>query len=212
MSFNSTFLVVTPETFGKPELNAKGKIILPEGVMARIFSMGFSDNIMLFTLKNPSTQKQIAVGVEEFTADAVSCVVPNWILRNIGLSENDKIHVQLTKLRKCTEVVLQPIDESFNKLQNPRVILEHSLRDIPCLTKGSIIEIAFAGTIYKLKVLLLKPDPMVTIISTDVVTQFARPLSDFDHNWGEEEEVNENRAKKEKENLFKGVAYTIKKQ
>ena len=53
---------------------------------------------------------------------------------------------------------------------------------------------------------------MVTIISTDVVTQFARPLSDFDHNWGEEEEVNENRAKKEKENLFKGVAYTIKKQ
>ena len=212
MSFRSTFLVVTPETFGKPELNEKGKIILPESVMTRIFSTGFNESVMLFTLKNTITQKQIAVGVEEFTSDEVSCVVPKWILKNIGLTENDKILVQLTKLKKCTEAVFQPYDESFNKLPNPRIILEHYLREIPCLTQGSTIDIKFAGATYPLKVLFLKPDPMVTIISADVITQFARPLCEFDHHWGEEEEINDNDDKTKDKNQFKGIAHTIKKQ
>ena len=115
----------------------------------------------------------------------------------------------MTKLKNCTEAVFQPYDESFNRLPNPRVILEHSLREMPCLTQGSTIEVAFAGNAYPLKVLFLKPDPMVTIISADVITQFARPLCHFDHHWGEEEEVNDN---KKEENMFKGVARTIKKQ
>ena len=210
MSFQGTFLVVSPETFGNPKLNETGKVILPENVMTRIISSGFHDQVMLFTLKNPQTQKKIAVGVQEFTADQVSCIIPNWICRFIGLTENDKVHVELTRFKKCTEAVFQPIDETFNKLPNPRIILEHTLRDIPCLTQGSIIDVPFAGNIYQLKVLFLKPEGMVNTIGADVSTQFARPISDFDHHWGEEEEFNDTDKQKE-DNMFKGVAHTIKK-
>ena len=210
MTFHGTFLVVSPESFGNPKLNETGKVILPESVMTRVISSGFNGQVMLFTLKNPSTQKKIAVGVQEFTADQVSCVIPRWICRFIGVTENDKVSVELSMFKKCTEAVFQPIDEKFNKLPNPRVILEHTLREIPCLTQGSVIDVPFAGSIYPLKVLFLKPEGMVSTISADVSTQFARPISDFDHQWGEEEEFNEGGKQKEN-NMFKGVAHTIKK-
>ena len=187
MSFSSTFLVVSSATYGKDDIETTGKIILPQIALEMIIRSGFNDKIMCFVIKNPKTGRSIAVGVQEFSSDPASCVVPNWIMKNIGLEENDKVLVSLTSLPKCTSVVFQPCTQHFLELQNPRVILEHSLRYVPCITEGTILEVIFNKVPYQLKVLSVKPKRMACLYMADVMTSFARPLTDFDHHWGEED-------------------------
>ena len=83
--------------------------------------------------------------------------------------------------------------KEFNELPNVRVILEHSLRNHTCLTQGTLIPIEFNNKIYELKILKVEPEKSVCIVHADVITDFARPASEFEHHWGEEEEHNEHK-------------------
>jgi ubiquitin fusion degradation protein 1 len=191
MTFSSSFLVVFPQSVGRCELSTTGKVLLPQFTLDRIMRNGFNQGVMLFALQNPRTKQQIGAGVESFTSDSASCVVPDWMAEAISLSEHDKVLVTLSKCPPATTVIFQPFDEQFTALPNPRVILEHSLRQIPCLTEGTIIPIDFNRSRHFLKVLKTEPSKIVSIVHADVSTDFARPLSMFDHHWGEEEDSNE---------------------
>jgi ubiquitin fusion degradation protein 1 len=189
--FSSSFLVVSPRTFGRPELNAGGKVLLPQLALGRILKGRFQRSVMLFSLENPRTQQKIAAGVESFTCDSASCIIPEWMSQSISLVEHEKVIVTLAKFPSATSVIFQPFNEDFNRLPNPRVILEHTFRQIPCLTQGTVIPIEFNDTVHFLKVLRTEPERLVSIVHADVSTDFARPISDFDHRWGEEEEVDD---------------------
>jgi ubiquitin fusion degradation protein 1 len=202
MTFSSSFLLASPETIGRPELNTGGKILLPQFALDRILKGSFNPPVMLFSLQNPRTKQQIAAGVESFTCDSASCVIPNWMAEAINLAEHDKVLVSLTKYPSATRVIFQPLNEQFNSLPNPRVILEHALRQIPCLTQGIVIPIDFNRQRHFLKILKTEPARSVCIIHADVVTDFARPLSMFDHHWGEEEDSGD--AKQRTKSFFTG--------
>jgi hypothetical protein len=151
MTFSSSLLVVSPETIARPELNSGGKILLPQFALDRIVKNSFNQTVMLFSLQNPRTKQQIAAGIESFTCDSASCVIPDWMAEAISLSEHDKVMVTLTKYPSATSVVFQPFNEQFNSLPNPRVILEHPPRNFPFLTEGTVIPIESNRTLQFLK-------------------------------------------------------------
>jgi hypothetical protein len=122
---------------------------------------------------------------------------------------NDRVRVSLATFPPATNVIFQPFTEEFNKLPNPRAILEVKLRKIPCLTEDSVLPIEFNSVIYKLKILKTEPSKFVSIIHANVVTEFARPLSMFTHHWGEEEEAVETKTEA-KPSLFQGKSHTIR--
>jgi hypothetical protein len=68
-------------------------------------------------------------------------------------------------------------------LRNPKVFLQISLRQFPCLTKGSVIAIRFNERDYRLKILKTEPAPAVCTLQADVICEFAPPVTEFDHNW-----------------------------
>jgi hypothetical protein len=99
--------------------------------------------------------------------------------------------VTLGQFPVVTKAVFQPYTEDFTRLEKPRVILEHSLREIPVLTEDAIIPIEFNGKIYPLKVLKTEPAKLVSLLKAECTTEFAPPVSTFNHNWGAEEDANE---------------------
>lgn len=202
------FLTVSMRNRKNSSLNLSGKVILAHTIIEKICSGNHpNEGVLLFSLENTKTTQKIAVGVEEFTADSASVIVPDWILEHIGLAENDKVKISWIRYPAAKSVIFQPLTRAFNELPNVRVILEHSLRNFPCLTEGTLIPVEFNNSIYKLKVLKSEPEKSVCIVHADVVTDFARPLSDFDHHWGEEEEHCENSTTK---SAFRGKAHIIK--
>jgi ubiquitin fusion degradation protein 1 len=166
---------------------------------------------MMFAVENPTTWQKIAAGVESFTADGGSCVLPKWMQKSIGVDANSKVRVTLSNFPSADSVIFQPFTEEFNRLPNPRVVLEFTLRQMPCLTEGSVLPIEFNSNLYHLKVLKTSPQKCVSIIHADVITDFAQPLNTFTHHWGEEEEAEETRTtKKKSESLFQGKSHSIR--
>lgn len=206
---SQTFLLIDPKTVGRDDLNLTGKILLPQFVLDKILNSNFQQQVMFFTLRNPKTKQVVGAGVESFTADSASCVVPLWMMEAIGLFENDKVMVTYTDFPSAKNVIFQPLTSDFNKLTNPKVILEHGLRQIPCLTQGTTIPIEFNNKIYKIKVLKSEPVKITSIIHADVITDFATPLDAFTHQWGEEEEENDTKKAKPKA-AFEGKSHTLK--
>ena len=209
LSFGA-LLTVSARTAKRPELDQGGKLLLPEFVLDRVLKQRMDQGVMLFLVENPKTAQQIAAGVESFSADSASVVVPHWMMECLGVAENEKVNVTLAQFPSATNVIFQPFTDEFNKLPNPRAILEHSLRQLPCLTEGSVIPIDFNKKVYKLKILKTEPAKLVSIIHADVITDFARPLSDFDHHWGEEEDAHETGKQKGKQSVFVGKAHTVR--
>lgn len=207
MAFRSTFLVVFPETVNRSELNSTGKIIMPPSAITRLRN----ESLMQFLIKNPVTQKSMGAGVEEFTAEEPSCVIPKWMCEYLGLTENDKVTIQFQRFPAITELTFQPLDEATaQKLNETKVIMEYTLRQYPVLTQGSTLEINFVNNIFLLKVLFTKPERIVNTLHSDAILNFARPLMSFDHQWGEEEDTENSRPKTANDNQFIGSARTIR--
>lgn len=204
------FVVKLPDQVRRPELAFTGRVLLPQTVLERTLSRNSEMNVLLFKVSSLRSQKTVAVGVESFTAAEGQIVIPNWVADYLEVKPLERVSLMCSGFTAAREVIFQPLTSDFNKLQNPRVILEKTLRDFPCLTLGTFIPIRFGKQTYELKVVRLDPGPMATIVQADVVTDFARPLDSFDHHWGQEEEDSRELHAEEQSNPFTGVAHTLK--
>ncbi|KAK8853595.1 hypothetical protein M9Y10_034249 [Tritrichomonas musculus] len=214
LGVSDTLLAVSPKTFGRPELENTGKILLHESILDRIMKIGNHQEIMLFLLRNPHSQQGIAAGVESFTSDRASVVMPEWMMKSIDISESDKVQILFQKYPRGTSVTFQPFQSEFFQLPNFRVILEHDLRAFPCFTQGSVIPVVFLKQVYKLKVLKVEPEKIVSCYHTDISTEFASALDTFDHKWGEEEDEYvppSEKARRDASNpAFQGPSHSLK--
>ena len=77
------------------------------------------------------------------------------------------MNIRNTSLSKATYVKFKPQSVDFLDVSNPRVVLERALRKFTCLTVGDIIQINHAESVYRLKVIDLKPQSAVSIVETD---------------------------------------------
>ena len=211
MSLQNTFLVISPDTFGDQSFNHKGKIILPESVLQLIERNNIRRPILLFSVKNPITNHEVAAGVESFNSDPVSCVLPKWMMETINVEENDKVIVSFVDLPSAETLTLQPLTSNFPSAV--QTVLQVALRPFPCLTIGSILPLSIFNKIFQVKVLDAQPSKMVSTFNVDVnVEMFPSPdkIQEFlTHHWGEEEECYEPN-KNKKQNKFIGKPHSLR--
>jgi ubiquitin fusion degradation protein 1 len=88
---------------------------------------------------------------------------------NIGAKEGDLVTVTLlTTAGIGTFALFEPQSVDFLDISNPKALLENTLRNFACLTKGEIIVIRYNNRIYELKVLDTKPTEAINIIECDL--------------------------------------------
>jgi ubiquitin fusion degradation protein 1 len=157
------------------------KIFLPATALEELVRQNIQYP-MLFQLQNQATQRSTHCGVLEFSAEEGKMYMPYWMMNNLLLTPGDIITVQSVSLPKASYTKLQPQENAFLKISNPKAVLEHELRKFSCLTKGDQITITYDNTKYNIEVRDLKPANACSIIETDCQVDFETPP-----NWAEEE-------------------------
>lgn len=94
------------------------------------------------------------------------------MMRNLILEEGDIIDVESISLSVATFSKFQPLSSDFLDITNPKAVLENSLRNFACLSKGDIIAIKYNRHVYELCVLETKPNDAVNIIECDMNVSF----------------------------------------
>jgi len=127
---------------------------------------------------NPTTHKRTYCGVLEFTAEEGSAIVPRWMMKNLGISPEEDVEIEIRRvnLPDATFVRLQPHNVDFLYLDNHKAMLEWVLKSYSVLSVGDTIPLNFNNKVYQLNVLETKPGSAVSIIDSDVSVDFAPPL------------------------------------
>ena len=160
---------------GNQEHNENGdKIFLPATALEELVRQNIQYP-MLFQLLNQSTQRNTHCGVLEFSAEEGKMYMPYWMMNNLLLSPGDIITIASVSLPKATYTKLQPQENSFLTISNPKAVLEHELRKFSCLTKGDQITITYDNQKYNIEVKDLKPANACSIIETDCHIDFEDP-------------------------------------
>jgi hypothetical protein len=90
------------------------------------------------------------------------------MMENLQLNQGDLIQIESVTLPVATYAKFQPQSVEFLDITNPKAVLENTLRNFACLTKGDIIAIMYNNKSYELLVLELKPEDAVSIIECDM--------------------------------------------
>ena len=157
------------------------KVYLPASALEELIRRNI-DYPMLFQLRNEQLKCVTHSGVLEFSAEEGRIYMPHWMMENLLLQEGAVCTVENKSLPKATYTKLQPQENEFLKVSNPKAVLEHSLRKFSCLTKGGQFSIIYNNTKYNIKVCDLKPANACSIIETDCQVDFETPP-----NWSQEE-------------------------
>eukprot|EP00918_Siedleckia_nematoides_P037692 GHVU01081725.1.p1 GENE.GHVU01081725.1~~GHVU01081725.1.p1 ORF type:complete len:274 (+),score=43.75 GHVU01081725.1:297-1118(+) len=157
------------------ELEKGNKVILPSSALQNLARRNVSWP-MLFKVSNYDAPSHFThVGVQEFSADEGTCYIPYWLIKQLQLSEGDKLDVVNVKLPKGSYVKLQPCSTNFLDIANPRVVLETALRPFAALSQGDRIAIEYNDDTFEIEVLETRPSGAVSVIETDVEVDFAPP-------------------------------------
>ena len=188
-----TFKAFCPAFVGDSKLEYSGRILLPASYLEEIMNSNTNNsNVMTFLIKNPKNNISLYVGVFEFTSEPGCVILPFWMMSHLGIEDSWPVTVSLGKPKLGKSATFQPLDSSFNKITNQRVVLEKELREHPCLNQGTILPIKFGPKIFHLKVLQTEPDPFIFCFKTDLVCDFAPAVTEFVHRWFEEDSDSDN--------------------
>lgn len=131
---------------------------------------------MLFKLTNESLKRETHCGVLEFIAEEGRCYLPYWMMKNLMIEEGKLIRIEYTTLPVAEFAKFQPQSVDFLEISNPKAVLENTLRNFACLTKGDVISINYNDKDYEVCILETKPRNAVSIIECDMDVDFAPPI------------------------------------
>ncbi|PRP87573.1 hypothetical protein PROFUN_04600 [Planoprotostelium fungivorum] len=193
------YTAVTPSTVSLPtELESGGKIILPSDALEELTQNDLSDSSELRSSygwnQNPSLRQSNSgapmifeisaerghtsyCGVEEFTAEEGSVIVPEWVLKNLRAKEGDQVTLRRVKLPRGTFVKLQPHTAEFLEVNDTRAMFEWVLPKFMVLNQGDTIVVPYRDKKYTFNVMEVKPGNSVHIIDSDINVDFAPPIS-----------------------------------
>ena len=173
--FSQTYLCYPLSYCNKSHLENGDRIIMPASALSFLAFTVFK-NPMMFKLTNPTNGELTHCGVEEFDAPEYFVFMPNWMMEHLELEQGDCVNVKSIRLKKGTYVKLQPHTKDFLEISNPRAVLETTLRNFFCLTKGDTIMIMYNDKNFYIDVIETAPSDAVSIFETDCEVDFAPPL------------------------------------
>jgi len=173
--YTAKFRVYPVSFIDKPHLEHGDKVVLPPSALDRLTQLHIQYP-MVFEISNPRFPKVSHCGVMEFCAEEGTCYLPYWMMQNLLLSEGDMIEFKSTSLPKATFVKIQPHTTDFLDISDPKAVLETSLRNYACLTKGDTVLIQYNERNYYIDIKEAKPgDAGVSVIETDCEVDFEAP-------------------------------------
>ncbi|XP_057982825.1 uncharacterized protein LOC131167839 [Malania oleifera] len=174
-SFEQYYCCYPFSCIGKLHLENGDKVIMPASALELLVSMGI-DYPMQFEIQSPSSGRVSHCGVLEFSAEEGSVFVPNWMMKNLQVGKGEITLIKNRILPKGTFMKLQPHKKDFIDLNNPKAVLETTLRNFSCLTAGDTVVILYNGKEFAIDVVETKPSSAISIIETDCEVEFAPPL------------------------------------
>lgn len=153
-------------------INATDRIILAPSILAVCEQNKFQYPIT-FSLTNTTSNKNIYVGVLEFTGTEVDIgYVPRWILEHLEINSGDEVEFKNEILPKGVFCRLQPLSSSWLSIpyEKRTDILEFFLKKFQNLTVGMRIDVIYEMNKYSHKVLQCKPAQGICIINADIQT------------------------------------------
>ncbi|CAR28986.1 hypothetical protein ZYGR_0W00140 [Zygosaccharomyces rouxii] len=162
----------------KDDANFGGKIFLPPSALSKLTMLNVRYP-MLFELTANENGKVTHGGVLEFIAEEGRAYLPQWMMETLGVQPGSLLKIGSTDLPLGQFVKIQPQSVDFLDITDPKAVLENVLRKFSTLTVDDIIEINYNDSLYRIKVLEVKPDTSsrgVCVIETDLVTDFAPPV------------------------------------
>ncbi len=114
-----TLRAVSAAAMDKHELDFGDKVILPSRVLEAVLQHDEHPWPLSFELRHG--EKRIHAGVQSFTPEPNTIIIPGRIMLFLGLSDGDEVSVKSVKLPKGVFCQLQPLESSWNDI--PWVLL-----------------------------------------------------------------------------------------
>lgn len=159
----------------KQGLEEGDKILMPASALDALARLDV-EYPMLFQLTNMQNNAVTHCGVLEFSAPEGTCYLPYWMMSNLMLPEGGLIQVKNVSLPKASFVKFQPQHVDFLDINNPRAVLEFTMRRFSCVTKGDQLCIPYNSKKYYLEVKEVKPADAACIIECDCKVDFDAPV------------------------------------
>lgn len=99
------------------------------------------------------------------------------------------VKVKNVSLKKANFVKFRARSVDFLEINNPRALLEVTLRNFTCLTVGDTIKISHLGKTFEFDVREVQPDGAASIIETDCMVDFEEPLGYKDSKYAQHEKA-----------------------
>lgn len=153
--------------------DSSDKIILPPSVLETLINQSQAEGInlpspLIFKITNPRNEKYTHVGVREFSAEELSALLPNHVVKQLEVGPSDPVYVQFMDLPKGSSLTIKPLGTSYD-IEDWKVFLEAKLRSaFTALTKGNVLSISHSGQNYDFLVEKLEPEDAVCIVDTDI--------------------------------------------
>ncbi|KAL8272644.1 hypothetical protein Esti_003432 [Eimeria stiedai] len=173
-TFSANYTAYPVSFAAKDHLESGNKILLPPSALHALARLHISWP-MHFRICNTAKDRLTHCGVLEFVSEEGTCYMPYWMMQNLDLEEGGLVSVTNVSLPKGTFVQLQPLENEFLDITNPKALLEIALRGFAALTKGEVVSLPFLDHVYHLLVADLRPAPAVSIVETDIEVEFKAP-------------------------------------
>ncbi|XP_022872932.1 ubiquitin fusion degradation protein 1 homolog [Olea europaea var. sylvestris] len=167
LGFKQTYCCTSFSKSKKSELECGDKIVMPESALHALMARNIPHPYM-FQIKPYYNPGHVChCGISEFTADEGFIKVPDRMMENLNLQEEELVLVKSTLLPTGNFMKLQPHSTKFIQLSNPKAVLEKTLRSFSCLRTGNTIMVTHNDQKFYLNVLESKPGPAICLIEMD---------------------------------------------
>jgi len=153
------------------EKNIGDKIILPSSILDTLIELEIE---FPMTFEIVSKHYKTHCSVIEFVAEEGTCIIPEWIMKNLDINEGDFIYIRNVSLSKASFIKFKP-ELMFLELSDPRAVLEYILRSFSCVTIGDKLYFDYNFKEYILHVIDVKPKKACCIIDADIEVEFDQP-------------------------------------
>lgn len=181
-----------------------GRVILPQSALQEIINLENTHFPLIFEISSETYKTKIHAGVKDFNAPEGYILMPRWIMDNIQIDNDYPVYVRTVTLTKGTYTKLQPVDKNFLELEQPKEVLETTLRSYLTLQTGQFVKIFFENESYILNVIETKPANVIDILNTDLEVDF-----DFSMISDQVKELSQSKVDEDKEEKKEDTGFII---
>lgn len=158
--------------------NFGGKVMLPQSVLEDLVILQVQPPY-IFEIAHTDGVMKTHCGVLEFTADETTVTVPNWMYEQLVMDSIEEVEIKFTVIPVGNFVKLLPHSTDFLEIENPKIELEHCLRNYQVLTLGDEVLLRFEeyGPMrFTVKEIEPSLENAIYIVDTDLSVDFCEPL------------------------------------